>query len=43
MTTISENELNSGSFEVSGYIDSGVPQNDAGFIVASRHLFIRIL
>ena len=37
MTTISENELNSGSFEVSGYIDSGVPQNDAGFIVASRH------
>lgn len=36
MTTISSNELNSGSFEVAGYLDSGIPQNDAGFVIASR-------
>ena len=40
MTTISSNELNSGSFEVAGYIDSGVPQNDRGLIIASRHALL---
>ncbi|MGP1438485.1 MAG: ABC transporter permease [Treponema sp.] len=40
MTTISSNEINSGSFEVSGYIDSGVSQNDAGFVIASRHALL---
>jgi len=40
MTTISDNELNSGSFEVSGYIDTGVPQNDAGLVIASRRALL---
>lgn len=36
MTAIGEKKIETGSFEVSGTIDIGTPQNAAGFLIASR-------
>ncbi|UTC62542.1 ABC transporter permease [Treponema sp. OMZ 787] len=36
MSSMGEEGIAAGSFEVSGNIDTGVPQNDAGFLIASR-------
>lgn len=36
MSSIGQSGFLTGSFDVSGYLDTGVPQNDAGFVIASR-------
>ena len=36
MSSIGESGLLTGSFEVSGRLDTGTPQNDAGLVIASR-------
>ena len=41
MSTLSGNELSAGTFEVSGNIDTGVPQNDAGLVIASRSALLQ--
>jgi len=41
MTTLSGQELNTGSFEVSGIINTASHQNDAGLLIASRHALLK--
>ena len=36
MSSIGDSGLLTGSFEVSGWFDTGTPQNDAGLVIASR-------
>lgn len=36
MSSIGDSGLLTGSFEVSGWLDTGTPQNDAGLVIASR-------
>lgn len=36
MTSLFGNDISTGTFELSGYINTGVPQNDEGCVIASR-------
>ena len=40
MSSVGRNGIRAGSFDVTGYLDTGMPQNDAGFVAASRSALI---
>ena len=41
MTVISDNSIEAGTFEVSGFIDTGIPQNDSYAVIASRSSLLK--
>lgn len=41
MSSIGSSGILTGSFAVSGWIDTGIPQNDKGFVIASRSALLR--
>lgn len=41
MSSIGQSGILTGSLDVTGYLDTGIPQNDAGLLIASRNAVIK--